>query len=201
MNIPTQANPGLEWATCLPKRPGEVRWPSFRVVTSQREISRPRAGTGMSQIPALVEYPPHDRGAKTVAEPSCTTEQKLLVLFQSLYHNRIIRSFVHVRQYHFGAGCTSSATISRNDQRPSRTLKGCGKTRTVSKTRPSGAKAQAHFQRLSGTSGTRALPKTRTSETRAVPKLSATGEHGPKPAQAGVSPRYFGGANKCPGLG
>ncbi len=60
-------------------------------------------GPRVSQILASVEYPPHDRGAKTVAKPSGTTEQKLLVLFQSLYHNRIIRSFVHVKQYHFGA--------------------------------------------------------------------------------------------------
>ena len=65
----------------------------------------------MSQIPASVEYPPHDRGAKTVAKPPCTTEQKLLVFFQSLYHKRIIRSFVHVKQYHFGACCTSSVKI------------------------------------------------------------------------------------------
>jgi hypothetical protein len=71
-------------------------------------ISKLRVGARVFQIAASAEYPPHDRGAKTVAKPSGTTEQKLLVLFQGLYHNRIIRSFVHVKQYHFGAGCTSS---------------------------------------------------------------------------------------------
>jgi hypothetical protein len=45
----------------------------------------------VSEIAASAEYPPHDRGAKTVAKPSGTTEQKLRVLFQGLYHNRIIR--------------------------------------------------------------------------------------------------------------
>ena len=69
-------------------------------------ISKLRVGPRVSQIHASVEYPPHDRGAKTVAKPSGTTEQKLLVLFQSLYHKRIIRFFAHVKQYHFGACCT-----------------------------------------------------------------------------------------------